>query len=328
MTGRRLRLLALGTVLAVATPPENALSAQRTGPVLIGALTESWGPTPAIVGLRDGLVALGHRENEDFVIGVRFTQGDPAALPGAARELVQRGAEVIVTSGEVNAAKAAQMATDRIPIVFMGSSDPVESGLVQSFARPGGNITGIADLNVELAPKRMEILRELVPGLKRVLLAYNASDAYSVAQLGPLRDAARVLKITLVEKAVRAESEARAALAGVRKGEVDGILAPRSLSLNIPGFILEFAPRRAIPTMFDDPLWVERGGLASYSANFYRVGQQAARLVDKIIKGARPVDIPVEQPTRFELVINLKTAKALGLAIPPSVLVRTDRLIQ
>jgi putative ABC transport system substrate-binding protein len=281
-----------------------------------------------VVGLRDGLIALGHRENEDFVIGVRFTQGDLAALPGAARELIQRGAEVIVTGGEANSAKAAQMATDRIPIVFMGSSDPVRLGLIQSFARPGGNITGIADLNVELAPKRMEIFRDLVPGLKRLLLTYDASDAYAVAQLAGPRDAARRLGITPVEKAVQTEKEARAALAGLRKGEVDGILAPRSLALNIPGFILEFAPRRAIPTMFDDPYWVERGGLASYSANYYRVGQQAARLVDKIIKGANPAEIPVEQPTRFELVINLKAAKALGLTIPPSVLIRADRLIQ
>lgn len=328
MRGRRLRLLMLGTVLMMAAPPGNAGGAQRTGPVLIGALTESWGPTPAVVGLRDGLVALGYRENEDFVIGVRFTQGDLAALPRAARELVQRGAEVIVTTGEVNAAKAAQMATGRVPIVFMGSSDPVALGLVQSFARPGGNITGIADLNVELAPKRIEIFREMVPHLKRVLLPYNASDAYGVAQLEALRDAARRLGITLLEKAVRTEREARAALAGVQKGEVEGILAPRSLSLNIPGFILEFAPRRAIPTMFDDPLWVERGGLASYSANYYRVGRQAARLVDKIIKGAKPADIPVEQPTRFELVVNLRTAKALDLTIPPSVLGRADRVIQ
>jgi len=166
---------------------------------------------------------------------------------------------------------------------------------------------------------------ELLDGLRLVRQGKVRPVIY---QSLPLRDAARALKITLVEKAVRTESEARAALAGVRKGEVDGILAPRSLSLNIPGFILEFAPRRAIPTMFDDPLWIERGGLASYSANFYRVGQQAARLVDKIIKGAKPADIPVEQPMRFELVINLKTAKALGIAIPPSVLVRTDRLIQ
>jgi putative ABC transport system substrate-binding protein len=203
MTGLLQWLLALSVLLAVAAPIGNASGAQRARPVQIGALTDSWGPTPAIVGLRDGLVALGHRENEDFVIGVRFTQGDPATLPGAARDLVQRGAEVIVTSGGVNAAKAAQMATDRIPIVFMGSSDPVALGLVHSFARPGGNITGIADLNVELAPKRMEILRELVPGLKRLLLAYNASDAYAIAQLGPLRDAARVLTIKLVEKAVR-----------------------------------------------------------------------------------------------------------------------------
>ncbi len=307
-----------------------ASAGQRTGPVLIGALTESWGPTPAVVGLRDGLVELGYRENEHFVIGVRFTQGDPAELPAAARQLVERGADILVTAGGgANAAtKAAQMATDRIPIVFMGGSDPVGMGLVQSFARPGGNITGVADLDVELAPKRLEIFRELVPGLKRVLFPYDAGNPHAVSRLEEHRDAARRLGVTLVERPVRTQKEARAAVSGVRKAEVDGILSPRLFSLNIPGFILEAAPRRALPTMFSDSFFVERGGLASYSANTYQLGRQAARLMDKVIKGAKPADVPVEQATRFELVINLKTAKALGITIPQSVMIRADEVIQ
>jgi len=301
----------------------------RSGPVLIGALTESWGPTPAIVGLRDGLVELGYREDEHFMIGVRFTQGDPAALRTAARQLVERGTHILVTGGSGNnEAKAAQAATDRIPIVFMGGSDPVGTGLVQSFARPGGNITGIADLDVELVPKRLEIFRELIPGLKRVLFVYDAGDPYIVSHLDGHRKAARQLGVTLVERPVRTQDEARAALAGVRKAEVDGILSPRFLSLNIPGFILDAAPRLALPTMFDYPFWTEKGGLVSYSANLYQVGRHAARLVDRIIKGAKPADLPVEQTTAFELVINLKTAKALGLTIPPALLLRADRLIR
>jgi putative tryptophan/tyrosine transport system substrate-binding protein len=146
--------------------------------------------------------------------------------------------------------------------------------------------------------------------------------------LNEIREAARRLGISLVERPLRTQQEAQAVLAGLRKVEVDGILSPRSVALNILGFIREVAAQRGIPTMFSDPFDVERGGLASYSADHYQVGRQAARLVDRIIKGAKPADLPVEQPTKFELVINLKTAKALGITIPPAVLVRADRVIE
>jgi putative ABC transport system substrate-binding protein len=296
--------------------------------IKIGALTESWGPTPPIVGVRDGLQDLGYREDKDFVIGVRFTEGKVADLPAAARDLVRHRVDVIVTTEGGMAARAAQMATKQIPIVFIGSGDPVGFGLVQSLARPGGNITGVADLDSDLVPKRMEIFREVLPGLKRVLVAYDVRNPDAVAQLRVHREAARKLGLTLVERPVTSEEEARATIGGIRKGEADGILSLRFLSSNIPGFILELAPRGLMPTMFEDPFFVERGGLVSYSANSYELGKQAARLVDKIAKGARPADLPVEQPLRFELVINLKTAKALGLTIPPTVLLRADRVIE
>lgn len=322
LLGLVLMLLAGGLVDASAAD-------QRGKPLLIGALTESWGPTPAIVGLRDGLVELGYRENEHFVLGVRFTQGSAEELPRAARQLVERGADILVTGGGgANEARALQQATDRIPIVFMSGSDPVGTGLVQSFARPGGNVTGVADLDVELAPKRLEIFRELVPGLKRVLFAYDAGDPYTVSQLDRYREAARRFGLTLLERPVRTQGEARLVLGSVQKREVDGILSPRFLSLNIPGFIIEAGLRQSIPTMLHTSYFVEQGGLASYAANLYELGRHAARLVDRIIKGARPADIPVEQATRFELVINMKTARALGLAIPRSVLLRADRLIE
>jgi putative ABC transport system substrate-binding protein len=327
VTAGRGVLLVLGIVLATAGGMARATDAQAPRLVKIGALTESWGPTPAIVGLRDGLQELGYRENQDFVLGVRFTQGNVAELPEAARALVRRGVDLIVTSSGDNAAKAAQMATTRIPIVFMGGSDPVEAGLVKTFARPGGNITGIADLEVELVAKRMEIFRELVPGLKRVLLVYDATNAVAVSRLDVHRDAAHRLGLTLVERPVRTEEEARSLISTIRKSEVDGIFSPRNVSLNIPGVILDIAPKRAIPAMFHEAIFVEQAGLASYSTNLYELGRQTARLVDKILKGARPGDIPVEQPTKFELVINLKAAKALGVTIPHSLLLRADRLI-
>jgi ABC-type uncharacterized transport system substrate-binding protein len=328
MSDRWLPLLALAAILATVGVSSRAIGAPPARPVKIGALTEAWGPTPAIIGLRDGLQELGYRENEDFVIGVRFTQGNPAELAEAARELVRHGVDILVTGEGGNTAKAAQAATTRIPIVFIGGSDPVALGLVQSLARPGSNITGTADLDIELAPKRMEIFRELVPTLKRVLLPYDATNPYVVAHLPASRDAARRLGLTLVERPVRTEEEARSTIAGTRDGEVDGILAPRFLSLNIPGFSFELAQKRRLPAMFQGVFFVERGGLAAYAATDRQLGLQAARLVDKIIKGAKPADLPVEQPRQFELVINMKTARALGLTIPPSVLLRADRLIE
>lgn len=327
MTAGRRGLLVLGTLLTLVGPMTRATDAQSPRLVKIGALTSSWGPTPGIIGLRDGLQELGYRENHDFVIGVRFAQGNVAELPEAARALVRHGVDLIVVATGDDVTKAAQMATTQIPIVFLGGSDPVGAGLVKSFARPGGNITGIADLELELVPKRMEIFRELIPGMRRVLLVYDVTNAVAVSRLQVHRDAAHRLGLTLVERPVRTEEEARSAISTVRKGEVDGIFAPRLLSLNIPGLILEIAPKQAIPTMFDDAFYVERAGLASYAANLYGLGRQAARLVDKILKGANPADVPVEQPTTFELVINLTVAKALGITIPHSVLQRADRLI-
>jgi ABC-type uncharacterized transport system substrate-binding protein len=180
-------------------------AADRSRPLRIGALTDSWGPTPEMVGLRDGLLALGYREPEQFVIGVRFTQGDAAALPAAARELVQLGADIIFASG-MNPAKAAQMATNHLPIVFAGGGDPVGEGLIQSFARPGGNITGVTDLGLELGPKRLQVFQELIPGLQRVLFLYNASDPYSVTEAKGYRDAARRLGMELMERPVHTEA--------------------------------------------------------------------------------------------------------------------------
>ncbi|HUF93406.1 MAG TPA: ABC transporter substrate-binding protein [Candidatus Limnocylindria bacterium] len=327
MTRLRAGMLVIALLLASAAAMSRAVGAQPPRVIKIGALTESWGPTTGIVGLRDGLQALGYRENEHFVIGVRFTQGDPAELPLAARELVRHGVDIIVTSEASNAAVAAKAATSTIPIVFIGGSDPVGLGLVKSFARPGGNVTGIADVD-ELVAKRLEIFRELVPGLKRVLLPYDATNEQSVAQLGPYREAGRRLGITLIERPLRDQEEAQAVIAGIRRQEVDGILSPRFLSLNIPGFIVEAGSRQRIPTMLHAGFFVDRGALASYSPSSHAMGRQAARLVDRILKGAAPADLPVEQPTTFEFAVNLKVAAALGLTIPQSLLLRADRVVQ
>lgn len=302
-------------------------AAERRKPVLIGALTDSWGPTPGVVGLRDGLTELGYRENQDFVIGVRFTQGNIAALPQAARELLEQGIDILFT---VNPAptKAAQIATSRIPIVFYGTGDPIGLGLIKSFARPGGNITGVTDLDLELDSKRLEIFKEMIPGITRVLFPYDPSEAFAVAQAKIYRESSRRLKIMLIEKTVVSQKEAQATFDGIRKNEVHGIVVPRSLSFNIPGLALEAMSRQRIPTMFFGPWYVDQGGLASYGPDFYQSGRQAARLVDKILKGTNPREIPVEVNNNIEFVVNLKVATALGIKIVPEVLYRATRVIR
>ncbi len=302
-------------------------AADRDRPFRIGVLSESWGPTLQVVGLRDGLIALGYREDKDFVLGVRFTQGDLAALPAAVRELVQYEVDLIVTPNG-NTTKAAQEATSTIPIVFVGVEDPVGAGLIESFARPGGNMTGVATLDIELSPKRLQIFRDMIPGLQRVLFLYDPADAGSVAAAKMYRDAAQRLGIVLVEQIVRSKEEVQAVLAEVRQKRVDGILGPRCCALDIPGLILQAATQQAIPAIYNVEFWPKRGALASYGPNFSAAGRQAARLVEKIFKGANPAEIPVEVSSKIEFVINLKTAKALGLTIAPEVLYQADQLVR
>lgn len=302
-------------------------AADRARPVRSGALTASWGPTPAVVGLRDGLLTLGYREDEDFFLGIRFTQGDIGALDTAAHELVQDGVDLMIVDTDQEA-KAAQRATRQIPIVFVSVADPVGLGLVQSFARPGGNITGVTDMEFHLGPKRLQIFQEMIPTLKRVLFPYAAADTYAVPMATVYREAAQRLGIALLEKELRTQEEARAVFAQLHQGEVDGILAPSSASLNILGFIQNAATQQAIPTMYATPFFSEQGGLASYGPSAYASGKQAARLVDKILKGGNPAEIPGEVNHKIEFVINLKTAQKLGLTISPEVLFQADRVVR
>jgi putative ABC transport system substrate-binding protein len=225
-------------------------------------------------------------------------------------------------------AKAAQEVTNQLPIVFGGVSNPVEFKLIQSFARPGGNLTGVSSLGIELGPKRLEVFWEMLPGLKRVLFPYDAADPEHLLELNAYRDAARLLGIVLVEQPLRTEREAKTTLAELKPGAVDGILAPRCCSLNIPGFILGSASQKRLPTMFEQAFWVERGALASYGPDYYSSGKQAARLVAKIIKGEKPADIPVEVNSKIEVAINRKVAKAIGLTIAPEVLFQANRIIR
>jgi len=302
-------------------------SAQLKPPIRIGVLTQSWGPTPAVVGLREGLRELGYREPEDFVIGVRFTQGDVAALPSAAREIVSQGVDVLVVDfGE--AARAALHATSRIPIVLIGGVDPVREGLAQSYARPGGNLTGVAGRDLELVAKRLEVFRDSVPGLKRVLFVYDATSPRAQAELDTHRDAARRLGLELVERPVRLRDEARRAFDQVRRGQVHGIIQSYSVNLNIPELAVQSSPRLGVPVMCAGLFFVERGGFAFYGDNPHAAGRHAARLVEKISKGIPTGEIPIERNEQIEFTLNLKVARALGIVVPPAMMTRVDHVFQ
>jgi ABC-type uncharacterized transport system substrate-binding protein len=305
----------------------DAGAVERPKPIRIGALTDSWGPTPGLIGLRDGLTDLGYRENQDFVIGVRFTEGNIAALPQAARELVKQGVDVLFTNNPAPA-KAAQQATKSIPIVFYGAGDPIGLGLIKSFSHPGGNMTGVTDLDLELDSKRLEIFKEMIVGLTRVLFPYDKADAFSVTQANVFRESARRLKVTLIEKPILHPDEAKAIFDDLKRTEVHGIMVPRSLSFNIPGLAVEVTGQKRIPTMFFGPWYVDQGGIASYGPDFYKSGRQASRLVDKILKGTDPREIPVEVNNDIEFVVNLKVATALGIKITPEALYRATRVIR
>lgn len=322
------RWIAAGLLAVALSPgPRPTVGSEMAKPVRIGALTMSWGPPPVITGLAEGLVALGYRENEDFVIGVRFTQGDMSVLPEVARRMVERGVDVLIPVGP-NETKAARRATRTHPIVFQGVADPVGEGLIESFARPGGNVTGVTDLNLTVGGKRLQMFKELIPGLRRVLFPYNGRNRYQAEQAAGYREAAQRLGLVLVERKLATMDEARAALAGVRKDDIDGILAPRDVDLNIPGFVLEATDRWKIPSMFDGSFFLNDGGLASYGPSFAASGRQMARLVDKIIRGADPGEIPVEIDQSLEFVINLETANKLGIDIPPEMLFQADRILR
>jgi putative ABC transport system substrate-binding protein len=207
-------------------------------------------------------------------------------------------------------------------------ADPEGLGSIQSFARPGGNVTGVTDLELDLGPKRLQMFQEMIPTLKRVLFPYHPAEAYAVRMAKVYREAAQHLGIELIERTVQSEAEARTLLLQLRKDEVDGLLSPYTNALNIAGFIMEVEKQQAIPTMYSSAFYPERGGLTSYAPNSYETGKQAARLVDKILKGAKPAELPVEVNPQIEFAVNLKTVHALGLSIAPEVLYQANKIMR
>jgi putative ABC transport system substrate-binding protein len=318
----------LGFVLLAALwlIPLAAVAQQARRPYRIGALNEAWTPVhPAVGGLKAGLKELGFEEGRDVSFDIRFTEGKPEAMPGAATALVKTGVDLIFTSGEA-ATQAARAATQKIPIVFTLVGDPVTAGIVKEIARPGGNITGVSGLTTRLAPKRLEVLKALVPTLRRVWAVYYADDPSSLAAIRRAQEAAPRLKLELLVRPVRTPQELDQALQDLRPG--DGLLPPEIATLDIPASILGTSLAARAPAVFPSAFWVNYDALVSYGSDYYAEGLQAAWLVAKILQGARPQELPVEGANRIELVVNLKTTKAFGLTIPQPILIRADRMVQ
>lgn len=305
-------------------------SAQAPGTTLrIGILTSAyiaWHNQTR--GFREGLTELGYIDGQNVVFHILTGQGDSGRLPVLAAELVRTKPDLLYCVATPDA-RACQKATRTVPIVFTQTGDPVKLGLVQSLARPGGNITGIGSLRGMLAAKRLELFKEAVPTLRRVLVTYDPREDEEAEAVSVAKEAAVPLGLTILDRPITKPQEIEAGLDMLTDNGRDGILIVQANpNLNIPGRSLEVATSYRIPTMYTSAFWAEHGALASYGANELQQGRQAARLAHNILMGKSPAEIPVELPTEVEFVINLKTAERIGVKVQPRVFLRANRVIQ
>ena len=324
--GRAIALLALSLLTApladAAQPPAKVPRVGFLGGAPATAIAH------ALESFRQGLRELGWFEGKNIAIEYRHAEGRLERLPDLAAELVRLRVDVIVTAG-TPAIQAAQQVTRTIPIVMAVGGDPLATGIVASLARPGGNITGLSLISTELSGKRLELLKEIVPAVSRIAVLSNPTDPVSAPQLRETETAARALRVQLQSLEVREPDEFERAFQAATQGRAGALLTlDGSFIFSHRTRIVGLAAKSRLPAMYGFKEFVDAGGLMSYATNLSDMYRRAATYVDKILKGAKPADLPVEQPTRFELVINLKTAKALGLTIPPSILIRADHLIQ
>ena len=294
----------------------------------LGVIGERSPTDPFVAAFRQALRELGYVEGRNVVVEVRYAHGALDRVPSLAAELLRGQIDVLVVGGTVSA-QAAEEATTTVPIVFALAGDPVGSGLVASFSHPGGNVTGISNLSPGLLPKQLELLRAAAPKVSRVAILYNPVNPATAHALAETREAARAMGVELQMLAVRKVDELSGAFAALTRWRAGGLLVVSDpvVGNNLAQLSRE-ATRRRLPAMYSRREFVEVGGLMAYGPSYEDNYARAATYVDKILKGARPGDLPVEQPTKFEFVINLKTAKALGLTIPPSLLQRADQVIE
>jgi len=326
-----MRLIWLAVVLAfslILAPL--AVEAQQAGKVyrigFLGTASAS-GEANRVEALRAGLRDLGYVEGKNIVIEDRWAEGKYDRLPDLVAELVALKVDVIVTTGGTPPALAAKQATTTIPIVMTGVGDAVATGLVSSLARPGGNVTGLTDLVPELMAKRLELLKEAIPRAGRVAVLSNPDNPSGVGVFKAMEVTARSLKVELQKFGVRGPNEFENAFSAMAKSGIDAVVVTQDSIFNANvKTIADLAAKKRLPSAGTKE-FSEAGGSIGYGMNFPDNSRRAAYFVDKILKGAKPADLPVEQPTKFELVINLKTAKTLGLTIPQSLLVRADKII-
>src|SRR6266487_1005023 len=311
-----------------------AVEAQPVGKVArVGVLGDTSPPVETsysgIDAFLQGLRDLGYNEGRQVTIEYRWAEGQRDRLPDLAADLVRSRVDVVLALGPASA-RAAKNATTTTPIVFVGSGDPIAEGLVSSLARPGGNVTGLALIaGLDIVGKRLALLKEVVPGVLRMAMLWNPSNPSHVPALKEVPGIARSLRVELRAIAARGPEEFEGAFAAMRKLRVGGLLVlADGVFVLQAARLVSLSAESHLPTIYGNRPFTEAGGLMSYQGSFVTMYRRAASVVDKILKGAKPSDIPVEQLTQIELVINLKTAKALGLTIPQSLLSRTDELIQ
>jgi ABC-type uncharacterized transport system substrate-binding protein len=304
------------------------VKAQQSKPYRVGVLVpgEAW--YEIVDGLRVGLKQLGFEEGKQYVLSIRDWKGDAKAAEEAARKFEQEKVNLIYTTS-TNSTIAARRATAEIPIIFCAGTDPVVVGLVDSFAKPGGRLTGIYQPATDLTAKRLEILKEIIPKLHRVVTFYDPRRPTAIESSKFARVAAQQMGIQLIERHVASVEELQTGVRVLRAGEVDAYLAVSdAIASNQAQLIIDTARAKKFATMFDFLSHVTKGGLASYAVSFHEMGRVSAKYVQRILTGVKPKDLPVEGIDKIELVINLKTAKQLGLTVPPNVLARADTVIK
>jgi putative tryptophan/tyrosine transport system substrate-binding protein len=325
MRRRELMLLLGGTMMAA-----RALRAQHKAMPVIGYLGS---PTPGsytalVAAFLHGLEELGYIEGQNVAIEYRWAEGRFEQLPALAADLVDRKVDVIAADA-VPSTRAAKDATPTIPVVFISGSDPVERGFVASFARPGGNLTGVAMMVAELAPKRFELLSEMVPQARVIALLVNPNNVQTDSVIKGVRETARAKAVQLQILKASTEGEIDAAFGTLMQLQADALIVGPDVFLHSKREqLVALAARYMVPASYEWRESVAAGGLMSYGASLTSVFRQLGVYAGKILKGANPADLPVEQPTKFELVVNLKTARALGLAVPQSILARADEVIE
>jgi putative ABC transport system substrate-binding protein len=303
-------------------PTHAAVAQEAPRPFRIGVLNAAWAAShPTVEGLKAGLKALGFVDGRDVTFDIRFTEGKLEAMPAAAEALVKAGVDLIFTSQEA-ATQAAKDATKSVPIVFTLVGDPVGAGIVSKLAQPGGNLTGVSSLQTELVAKRLQVLKTLAPAVRRVWLIYYGVDLGTTAMIQKALDAARRMKLDVIPKGVLDVSELRQVLREVRGG--DAVLVPEGSNPELVIAIIEQSLASRVPAVFGTALWVGYGGLVSYGPDYSAQGVQAATLVAKILRGARPQDLPVQGAEKIDLAVNLKTADLFGLTVPRKILLRAD----